>query len=114
MVVIEQATDYKIRDVSSQSLPLYKGFDLRLKIRRRLKCGRRDDIRYPEINYSNAFVDSACIKNWGLTNIADILENSLSMHYDFNPLGAKRLRENINIYLHFMSFLHTNKKQVAK
>ena len=32
--------------------------------------------------------------------------------HDFNPLRAKFLRENINIYLHFMSFLHTNKRQV--
>ena len=31
-----------------------------------------------------------------------------------NPLRAKFLRENINIYLHFMSFLHTNKTQVAE
>ena len=31
-----------------------------------------------------------------------------------NPLRAKLLRENINMYLHFMSFLHTNKTQVAE
>ena len=31
-----------------------------------------------------------------------------------NPLRAKLLRENIDIYLHFMSFLHTNKTQVAE
>ena len=31
-----------------------------------------------------------------------------------NPLRAKFLRENINIYLHFMSFLHTNKTQVVE
>ena len=31
-----------------------------------------------------------------------------------NPLRAKFLRENINIYLYFMSFLHTNKTQVAE
>ena len=30
-----------------------------------------------------------------------------------NPLRAKFLRDNINIYLHFMSFLHTNKTQVV-
>ena len=30
------------------------------------------------------------------------------------PLRTKFLRENINIYLHFMSFLHTNKTQVAE
>ena len=31
-----------------------------------------------------------------------------------NPWRAKFLRENINIYLHYMSFLHTNKTQVAE
>ena len=31
--------------------------------------------------------------------------------YWLNPLRAKFLRENINIYLHLMSFLHTNKTQ---
>ena len=31
-----------------------------------------------------------------------------------NPLRAKFVRENINISLHFMSFLHTNKTQVAE
>ena len=31
-----------------------------------------------------------------------------------NPLRAKFLRKNINIYLHFMSFLHNNKTQVAE
>ena len=34
--------------------------------------------------------------------------------YDVNPLRAKLLRENIDIYLHFMSFLHTNKTQVVE
>ena len=34
--------------------------------------------------------------------------------YDINPLRAKFLRENINIYLYFMSFLHTNKTQVVE
>ena len=33
---------------------------------------------------------------------------------NFNPLHAKFLRKNINIYLHFMSFLHTNKTQVVE
>ena len=37
----------------------------------------------------------------------------ISSHY-INPLRAKLLRENINMYLHFMSFLHTNKTQVAE
>ena len=31
-----------------------------------------------------------------------------------NPLRAKFLTENINIYLHFMSFLHTNNTQVVE
>ena len=31
-----------------------------------------------------------------------------------NPLRAKFLRENINNYLHFMSFLHTNKTHVVE
>ena len=31
-----------------------------------------------------------------------------------NPLRAKFFRGNINIYLHFMSFLHTNKTQVVE
>ena len=32
----------------------------------------------------------------------------------FNPLRAKFLRENINIYLHFMSFLHADKTHVVE
>ena len=31
-----------------------------------------------------------------------------------NPLRAKFFRGNINLYLHFMSFLHTNKTQVVE
>ena len=31
-----------------------------------------------------------------------------------NPLRAIFFRENINIYLHFLLFLHTNKTQVAE
>ena len=31
-----------------------------------------------------------------------------------NPLHAKFFRENINIYLHFMSFLHIDKTQVVE
>ena len=34
--------------------------------------------------------------------------------FEVNPLRAKFSRENINIYLHFMSFLHTNKTQVPE
>ena len=32
----------------------------------------------------------------------------ISTELSFNPLRAKFFRENINIYLHFMSFLHSN------
>ena len=32
----------------------------------------------------------------------------------FNPLRAKFFRENINIYLHFMSFLYIYKTQVVE
>ena len=31
-----------------------------------------------------------------------------------NPLRAKFVRENINIYLRFMSFLHTNRTRVVE
>ena len=37
-----------------------------------------------------------------------------SQIYRLNPLRAKFFRGNINIYLHFMSFLHTNKTQVVE
>ena len=33
---------------------------------------------------------------------------------EFNPLRAKFLRENKNVNLHFMSFLHTDKTQVVE
>ena len=32
----------------------------------------------------------------------------------FNPLRAIFFRENINIYLHFMSFIHTNQTQAVE
>ena len=35
-------------------------------------------------------------------------------HTNFNPLRAKFFRGNINIYLYFVSFLHTNKTQVVE
>ena len=31
-----------------------------------------------------------------------------------NPFDAKFFRENINVYLHFMSFLHIDKTQVVE
>ena len=39
---------------------------------------------------------------------------SVSMPWHLNPLRAKFLRVNTNIYLQFMSFLHTNKTQVIE
>ena len=38
----------------------------------------------------------------------------VSRDHIINPLCAKFLRENINICLHLMSFLHTNKTQVVE
>ena len=36
------------------------------------------------------------------------------LHDIVNPLCAKFFRVNINTYLYFMSFLHTNKTQVVE
>ena len=38
--------------------------------------------------------------------------NAISI--SFNPSRAKFFRENTNIYLHFMSFLHTNKAHAVE
>ena len=38
----------------------------------------------------------------------------MACHYSINPLRAKFFRRNINIYLHFMSFLHIDLTQVLK
>ena len=35
-------------------------------------------------------------------------------HYHINPLHAKFFRGNINIYIHFVSFLHIDTMQVVK
>ena len=43
-----------------------------------------------------------------------VLSEGINEGNIINPLRAKLLRENINMYLHFMSFLHTNKTQVAE
>ena len=40
--------------------------------------------------------------------------NSAVSNFLINPLRAKFFRENINIYLHFMSLLHIDKTQVLK
>ena len=48
-------------------------------------------------------------------NVHAILKGTTEMTaYKFNPLRAISFRENRNIYLHFMSFLHTNKTQVVE
>ena len=49
-----------------------------------------------------------------INNIRDSPGGQQPLGFLVNPLRAKFLRENINIYLHFMSFLHTNKIQVAE
>ena len=46
-----------------------------------------------------------CISGTGLTTKWDLV---------FNPLRAKFFRLNINMYLHFMSFLHIDMTQVLK
>ena len=38
----------------------------------------------------------------------------IATQYIINPLRAKFFRGNINIYLHFMSFLHIDMTQVLK
>ena len=40
--------------------------------------------------------------------------NKLCFSFFFNPLLVIFFRENINIYLHFMSFLQINKTQVVE
>ena len=54
---------------------------------------------------SEVFILSYCL---GLGN------KSIVYTAYFNPSRAKFFRENINIYLHFMSFLHINKTQVVE
>ena len=44
----------------------------------------------------------------------DVMDDKDFAIFEFNPLRAIFLRENRNIYLHFMSFLHTNKTRVAE
>ena len=49
---------------------------------------------------------------WNHMGINVALVNGMSS--DLNPLRTKFFRDNINIYLHFMSFLHSNKTQVVE
>ena len=43
-----------------------------------------------------------------------VLAGIVLYFFCFNPLRAKFFRKNINIYLHFMSFLHINKTEVVE
>ena len=43
-----------------------------------------------------------------------LIFTNISFTSALNPLRAIFFRENINIYLHFMSFLHTKKTQVLE
>ena len=40
--------------------------------------------------------------------------DSVPVRWGFNPLRAKFFRENINIYLHFVSYLHIDTTQVVE
>ena len=56
-----------------------------------------------------------CSSTWQYScNIAVLSHWQGRVDYKFNPLGAKFFRVNINIYLHFMSFLHSDMTQVLK
>ena len=45
---------------------------------------------------------------------SQITGNSTAYSQFVNPLGAEFFRVNINLYLHFMSFLHIDMTQVLK
>ena len=64
-------------------------------------------------------------KHWGYISFAlmhkfsgpfyqCVISNHTWIQIQINPLHAKFLRENINIYLHFMSFLHSDKTHVVE
>ena len=50
----------------------------------------------------------------GDTQVRKIIQSQLWIFISLTPLRARFLRENINIYLHFLSFLHTDKTQVVE
>ena len=62
--------------------------------------------------YKEAFADEALFAV--LTKKLGDLLQLVRAQCSINPLHAIFFRENINIYLHFMSFLHTNKTQVVE
>ena len=53
--------------------------------------------------------------NWDFMIPATLISTfAVQIEGNVNPLCAKFFRENINMYLHFMSFLHTNKASVVE
>ena len=51
---------------------------------------------------------------FGAVFFENLMKQREGMLVLINSLRAKFLRQNINIYLHFLSFLHTNKTQVSE
>ena len=52
--------------------------------------------------------------NWIFLQYQFVIRQQAITWANVNPLHAKFFRVNINIYLYFVSFLHTNKTQVAE
>ena len=52
--------------------------------------------------------------DWQLNELHKYKERNLEMQNFSNPLHAKICRGNINIYLHFVSFLHIDTTQVVE
>ena len=48
------------------------------------------------------------------TNATIVESVSMTSRHQINPLHAKLFRVNINIYLHFVSFLHIDTTQVVE
>ena len=52
--------------------------------------------------------------NWCITDRESGLSRYRIRMKEYQPFTCYFFRENINIYLHFMSFLHANKTQVVE
>ena len=61
-------------------------------------------------NHLQALIAFQELPYWGGDKLAAILQ----MIFQINPLRAKFFRGNINIYLHFVSFLHIDPTQVVE
>ena len=59
-------------------------------------------------------VEASTHHSLGLYDYHKVLYIMACTSYILNPLRATFSRDNINVYLHFMSFLHTNKTQVVE